>query len=387
MRTALVATLLAACSQPAPAPTPPPVVAGPPVTAPPVPIDAPAPSQEEKLAAIQKGMNELDEAAQSCWAMAATDRFDIEGELAMMIEIGGTGTGTATVVKDTARNTKLSTCLVKLLGGYRWAPPLYGDTIQLPFAFRAPDGQSVIDRALVEWHGQSNVSVAVLLDENNSGNAAASMLEVAIAPRSTTGMRVADRTELWLFLGDVEVKSVKGTGAARRSTSKQLSAMQMMLVPKGTAREVIAKLPDMRAVVVLAPGGREGSARAGALPTATGESGAAFPLFLEQGSQHGPATIFLEPAVHKTTPLAASLLALPAGANVATHVHAGETELLYVLEGSGTMSIAGQDVAVTPTSVIQIPPNTRHAFTATSAVRALQLYTPPGPEQRFKKKP
>jgi quercetin dioxygenase-like cupin family protein len=41
---------------------------------------------------------------------------------------------------------------------------------------------------------------------------------------------------------------------------------------------------------------------------------------------------------------------------------------------------------VTPTSVIQIPPNTKHAFAATAAVRALQVYTPAGPEQRFKKK-
>jgi hypothetical protein len=42
-------------------------------------------------------------------------------------------------------------------------------------------------------------------------------------------------------------------------------------------------------------------------------------------------------------------------------------------------------VAVTPTSVIQIPPNTKHAFAATAAVRAVQVYTPAGPEQRFKK--
>jgi len=50
------------------------------------------------------------------------------------------------------------------------------------------------------------------------------------------------------------------------------------------------------------------------------------------------------------------------------------------------MTIAGTEVAVTPTSVIQIPPNTKHSFAAKEAVRALQIYTPAGPEQRFKKK-
>ena len=54
-----------------------------------------------------------------------------------------------------------------------------------------------------------------------------------------------------------------------------------------------------------------------------------------------------------------------------------------VLEGTGTMT-SRPDVAVTPTSVIQIPPNTKHAFTASADVRAVQIYTPAGPEQRFK---
>lgn len=381
MRAFVVAALVAACSTPPrsvgdPGNRPP----QPPVT---VSVDAPGPSQEEKLAAIQKAMNELDEGAQLCWATAATDRFDIAGEITATIEIAQSS-AKAQIVIDTARNQKLAACLVELLGAYRWAPPLHGDTIQLPFKFTAPDGQSVIDRKLVEWHGQANVSVAVLLDETNTGNGAASMFEVAIAPRATTGMRVVDRAELWYFLGDVEVKSVTGAGAARKTVNRRMAAGTMMFVPKGTAREVIATRPDMRAVVAVTPGMREGSARAGALPTASAESGSGSPIFVDQGTKHGPATIFVEPAAVRGAPLAASVLELPADAKVPEHVHAHETELLYVLEGSGTMTIAGQQVAVTPTSVIQIPPNTKHAFVAATAVRAVQLYTPPGPEQRFR---
>jgi quercetin dioxygenase-like cupin family protein len=382
---ALAAIALAACSQPAPAPTKP---TSDPMGSAAVPVDAPPISQEEKLAAIQKAMNELDELAQGCWAAAATDRFDIEGDLALMVEITATS-AKATVITDTARNVKLADCVVQLLGAYRWAPPLHGDTIKLPFRFRAPDGQSVIDRQLVEWHGQQNVSVAVLLDENNTGNAAASMLEVAIAPRAGTGMRVADRAELWYFLGEAEVKyPVKAStkvGGIEGTLSSMAKAGSMMFVPAGSAREVIARLPDMHAVVLVVPGGREGSARAGALPTASKRASTANVTMLETGKTYGPATLFLDASIVKGTPLAASILTLGANAKVAEHVHAKETELLYVLDGSGTMTIDGQDVAVTPTSVIQIPPNTKHAFAATSAVRAVQIYTPPGPEQRFKK--
>ncbi|HWU90882.1 MAG TPA: hypothetical protein VN253_26635, partial [Kofleriaceae bacterium] len=68
-------------------------------------VPAPAahePSQEERLAAIQKAMNELDEGAQGCWAAAAVDRFDIAGELAAMIEVEP-ATARVTIARDTTR--------------------------------------------------------------------------------------------------------------------------------------------------------------------------------------------------------------------------------------------------------------------------------------------
>jgi len=346
-----------------------------------VPGDASEPSQEERLAAIQKAMNELDEAAQQCWAAAATERFDIEGELALQIEIVP-GTSHASVVHDTVRNTKLVACVVQLLAAYRWAPPLYGQAIQLPFRFRAPDGQSTIDRALVAWNGQGKVSVAVLLDENNTGNDAASMFELAVAAGGTTGMRWADRAELWYFLGAGEVKSVAGGTHA-------VAAGDMMYAPKGSVREVAAPGNDLHAMIVMVPGGREGAARAGALPTpevTAVRKAPMSPVILPAAGAKtfGPATIYADATTIQDRTLAASVLALPAGAKVAEHVHADETELLYVLAGGGTMTVAGVELPVTPSSVVQIPKNTKHAFTATSAVRAVQIYSPAGPEQRFK---
>jgi quercetin dioxygenase-like cupin family protein len=162
----------------------------------------------------------------------------------------------------------------------------------------------------------------------------------------------------------------------------------MLFVPKGTVREIGAKA-DAHAVVIVTPGGREGTARAGALPTPEARPTKQVATIFRAAfaKAYGPATIYVEPATMKATPLAASLLAMPAGATVAEHVHAAETEMLYVLEGSGTMTIAGTSISVTPTSVVQIPPNTKHSFVASADVRAVQIYTPPGPEQRFKKKP
>jgi quercetin dioxygenase-like cupin family protein len=352
----------------------------------PEPERADGPPSTERLAAIQKAMNELDEAAQQCWAAAATERFDIEGEIALQIDIASDG-AKATVVHDTARNTRLSACLVQLLGAYRWAPPLYGQAIQLPFRFRAPDGQNTIDRALVTWRGQGKVSVAVLLDENNTGSDAASMFELAIAAGGTTGPRRADRAELWYFLGAARVTGPVGG-------SQAVAAGDMLYVPRGAAREVAAPAGDVHAMIVLVPGGREGAARGGALPTPEAGSGAGSarapaPRILPAAAArtHGAATIYADVAQIPDRTLAASVLSLPSGERLAEHVHAGETELLYVLAGTGTLTVSGVALPVTATSVVQIPKNTRHAFVATSEVRAVQIFTPAGPEQRFKAHP
>lgn len=398
MRHALAALFLVACGQPTPTPAKPPAGGG--GSAASAPTDAPAVSQEETLAAIQKAMNDLHGGAQGCWAVAATDRYDFSGDLVVRIDVGPVKS-TAAVVRDNVHADKLVACMSQLLGAYKYPPPLYGQTIQLPFDFKKVDGQSVIDRQLVEAHGQLKVAVSVLLDEANTGNAAASMFELAIAPGGTTGMRVADRAEVWYFLTNASLKQVTNVvtskavpdgaspGRMVASATVNVSAGSVMFVPKGGEREVYAVNDNVRAVVVVSPGGHEGSARAGALPMQPSQGldkTPPRPQFLK-GTQYGPAQIFLDASIVKDTPMAASILTLAEGAKVPEHVHANETEMLYVLEGSGTMTIAGTDVAVTPTSVIQIPPNTKHAFAATSAVKSLQIYTPAGPEQRFKKKP
>jgi quercetin dioxygenase-like cupin family protein len=345
-----------------------------------------AASQEEKLAAIQKAMNELDEAAQLCWAAVAVERFDIEGEIAALIDIETAGKANVSLTHDTTRNKKLAACVSALLEKYPWAPPLHGQAIQLPFKFRAPDGQSLIDRNLVPWAGQGKLALQVLLDENNTGNGGVSLIEIAIQAGGSTGPRVAERAELWYFLGNATVEA---------GTKRPVKAGDMMYVPVNSVRNVIADA-DMHAVIAIVPGGREGSARMGALPTrevGAIKTGIAGPMMLPAATaksfdlpNRGVAQIFAEPATIKDKTLASTILSMPGAAKVPEHVHANETEVLYVLAGTGTMTVNGVDLAVTPTSTIQIPPNTKHAFTASSDFRAVQIYTPAGPEQRFKAK-
>jgi quercetin dioxygenase-like cupin family protein len=181
-----------------------------------------------------------------------------------------------------------------------------------------------------------------------------------------------------------------------RGHQERVAAGDMMLVPKGGVRNITAGSEALRAVLLLSPGGDEGTARAGALPTPeaprSGPSSAAAPrpiLARASGAQQyprpgGTVLLVLDPARTKRGEIAASLLTLEAGATVPQHQHATETELLYILDGTGTLTVGGVTLPVQPTSVLQLRPAIPHGFVASTRLRAIQFYTPAGPEQRFK---
>ncbi len=340
------------------------------------PAAPPSPAvQEARLAAIQKAMTELRPASQQCWAAAATARFDIEGELTAQIDIAAAG-AQVQLIRDTTRNTQLAACVRQLLAAYRWAPPLIGQVIQLPFKFAAPDGQNTIDRALVAWTGQgagaSRIAVRVLLDETNTGSAAASMFEVAMAAGGTTGPRWADRAELWYFLAAGEVRGHTGPPRA-------VAAGDMLYVPEGGVREVRAGAGELRAMIAVVPGGREGAARAGALPNreVSGvEHLLAAPVVLPASAARTVGAVTSFTRALQAPVLAAAIVRLPAGGQLAAQPG---TELLYVLAGRGTLTINGVALPVTPTSVVQLPRGVGSSLIADAELRMVQVVAPAAP--------
>ncbi len=87
--------------------------------------------------------------------------------------------------------------------------------------------------------------------------------------------------------------------------------------------------------------------------------------------------------------VAMTLLVLEPGAAVPTHVHATSVELLYVLQGQAEMRVGAERVVIGPGDAARIPMGVEHEARVLGAVplRALQVYTPPGPEQRFVPRP
>ncbi|HZS38287.1 MAG TPA: cupin domain-containing protein [Polyangia bacterium] len=73
-----------------------------------------------------------------------------------------------------------------------------------------------------------------------------------------------------------------------------------------------------------------------------------------------------------------------AGAAVPPHKHDDSDELIYVVAGRATTTVEGARLAAKPGDLLYIPKGAEHAMTVDERLTAVQIYSPAGPEQRFK---
>ena len=74
------------------------------------------------------------------------------------------------------------------------------------------------------------------------------------------------------------------------------------------------------------------------------------------------------------------------GARAPVHRHPESEELVYVLSGSGTMTLGEATLAVEKGMALRIPAGVPHSFTVggEEPMEIVQVYSPGGPEQRFR---
>jgi mannose-6-phosphate isomerase-like protein (cupin superfamily) len=74
-------------------------------------------------------------------------------------------------------------------------------------------------------------------------------------------------------------------------------------------------------------------------------------------------------------------------AGVPEHTHPSSWEILCDLEASGTFTLDGKAQHLGPRACVAVPPGVKHSWQPDpgSTLVAVQIYSPPGPEQRFKK--
>ena len=71
---------------------------------------------------------------------------------------------------------------------------------------------------------------------------------------------------------------------------------------------------------------------------------------------------------------------------VPSHRHAESAEILLIESGSGVMRVGERAIRVRPGAALYVPPGILHSLEGDGAApfRAIQVYTPSGPEQRFR---
>ncbi len=81
-----------------------------------------------------------------------------------------------------------------------------------------------------------------------------------------------------------------------------------------------------------------------------------------------------------------SVLRGEVGLRVPSHRHNTSAEILMVEGGEGILTLGDRSVSVRPGTALYIPAGVIHSFEGRGPepFRAIQVYTPSGPEQRFR---
>ncbi|MBI5495357.1 MAG: cupin domain-containing protein [Deltaproteobacteria bacterium] len=98
----------------------------------------------------------------------------------------------------------------------------------------------------------------------------------------------------------------------------------------------------------------------------------------------GTVKILLEQATG--APVSLSEMVLQPGAVVPEHAHEGAAEILYVVDGALDVTSGGKTTRAAAGDAVHVPPGVKHQAVVPPGkpVRLVQVYSPPGPEQRFR---
>jgi quercetin dioxygenase-like cupin family protein len=353
------------------------------------------------VAAVERAVNQHNAAIHECWAMGAADDFHLEGEVRLAVTVGAGGSAEKVeVLRDTTQDQILVDCLKQMWAAHRWPADVFGakDVVQLPpFRFGAPDAQHTVSSRFVPKRplgadGAAAAStVQVLMHPDNTGNGAAALSLLEMAPGMAVPRHRHTSAELLLILS--------GAGRIKMSGGKRVRPGDGVYIAAGTPHELVNDGSEpLVAVQLYAPAGPERRFLGGADPGTTQvpatersratervASAARARAYAILGGK-GRAQIVFDAASARDDAASLIALTLDGGTEVPSETHDGSSEYVYLLEGSGVMSIDGEQTPVAAGDAIQIPSGIEHSFRAGdgAAVKAVQFYAPAGPEQRFK---
>ena len=417
---AAAAALLAGC--PAPKPAAKPIASASPSPSPvPVPVPAPVPDpgssptptpsppdepQDPASAAIAAALGDVMRAHASeladCQRVARAANYKVGGDVILAVKLGKDGRPTdITAEQNHGTPDELLACATAAVKKWDLGKVgKSGDLVMLPIIFGTAKAQYAIydDDVPVSGPKGGNIAARVLVDALTTPDPKLSLTRLSIRPRTRIPWHSrSSAMAIYVMHGQLKL-SLPGQDTVYAEVG------QAVYVPAGQvhALEALTGRTPGEFLQFFAPAGPEHSYRdpqdrAGTIVVTGKPEKATAPAVLAKkddakplsiGAGKGQVRLMLEQGGKGEGKLSLEHFTAGPGMVVPEHVHAAESEVLYVLEGEGTMTVGGQTVTVKPGTAVHIPAGVKHGFSVTKGpVTAIQSYGPAGPEQRFKQPP
>jgi quercetin dioxygenase-like cupin family protein len=290
-----------------------------------------------------------------------------DGEMLVQVVVGpDMKASKAAVLKDQSGGGQLGACLTAKIQAWdlKTLSASAGDQVVFPLVFKPQELKAGEKRIVVPMTAQETQGAQrFLIDDQSIGEAPlASMTMMSLAANQTAPVgKDHPHEELALYIIDGSFKIGADT----------IKAGDVVWLGSDTPRPALAPLDKkpLKLLEIRAHGDGSGQKIVHA------DDAKSYPM------SGGNAKLMLDGTGAK---LAVDVLALDTGAAVAAHKHATQDEELFILKGTGELSVGKQKLEVAQGDAVRIAANATHAATIAEPMTAIQIYAPAGPEQRFK---
>jgi quercetin dioxygenase-like cupin family protein len=333
-------------------------------------VSAPAFAADD--AAMGKRVQDLLHAHQAeVFGCVAAATGAVKGEMLVRVMVGpDQHAAKADVLKDQTGVPSLAPCLQAKM--QKWdltsLEAAQGDQVVFPLAFKPEPLQKGEKRMLVPMSAQETQGPQrFLIDDESIGEAPLASISMLTLPGNATSpakARKGEQEEVVLYILDGGFKVGADT----------LKAGDALWLGAGTDRPAIvpADKKPLKLLEIRAHGDGTGQkivkgAEAKSYKIAGGKASAKL-LLDGTGAKLAVDEIDAEP-----------------GTTIASHKHQTQDEEIFFLSGRSTTTVGKQTFDTAAGDALRIPANATHTMKVTEPLKALQVYAPGGPEQRFKK--
>jgi len=377
-------------------------------------------TEEQRVSrALQAALEKHGGDVNRCFEKALADTLDVSGKVELAVDVGEEGKVTRAIpLEHSASSPVLLACLSE--SATTWTIPgvVAGTTVILPLSFEGQMAQFSIKAADAPERGPGAAkgakgkaakgpspafTVKVLVDEATMHARQASLSLLTVAPANRIAMHKHPGAEV-LYVKKGRARVLGPTGV----NPELLTEGMAIFIPAGMPHviENMVRSAEVEILQVFAPlgpervyrdptdaKGREAfdvirDARKAKVPAGARFAVDSFDKATVYPQAGGKIKVHLlfDPGSTDSDAVALSVVEFESGAEIPRHTHDSSAEILYVLSGSGTLTIGSDKLAFGAAQAIHLPEGQPHAakFTGGEKTVALQFYAPAGPEQRFK---